>query len=409
VRNEHDFVSLDRLNGAWEVTVDGISVRRGVLPSLPLAPGAAKDVRIDLGEWPGEGEAHLTMRFATRGDTLYAKSGHEVGWAQFSLRGQGPALCERANRRVDSKAVAVEKTSTGIVLRGGDTQATFDRTAAILTSLRCDGSEMLARGPLLQLWRAATDNDGLKLWSGQESKALGRWRKLGLDRALAHRPANFKCRVNRDGSATVTLAHQASARGVFADCSHTHGYTLRTDGTLLVHNEVRLGRDLIDLPRVGVRIDFAAGLERVRYFGHGPWDNYRDRCASAVVGIYETTVNDFYVPYVMPQEHGHRTDVRWVELAAMTRGRNFFPRLRIEGAPVFECNLGHFTAEDLYSARHTTDLRPRAETIMYLDAAHRGVGTASCGPDTLPIYRLNRRRFTWSYSCIFPKDPRAGE
>ncbi len=29
-----------------------------------------------------------------------------------------------------------------------------------------------------------------------------------------------------------------------------------------------------------------------------------------------------------------------------------------------------------------------AETIVHLDAAHRGLGTASCGPDTLPEYRL---------------------
>ena len=34
---------------------------------------------------------------------------------------------------------------------------------------------------------------------------------------------------------------------------------------------------------------------------------------------------------------------------------------------------------------------------MHVDLAHRGLGTLSCGPDTLPEYRVGpgRYRFTW--------------
>ena len=39
-------------------------------------------------------------------------------------------------------------------------------------------------------------------------------------------------------------------------------------------------------------------------------------------------------------------------------------------------------------ARHTTDLTPRAEVMVNLDVAHRGLGTGSCGPDTLERYRI---------------------
>lgn len=54
------------------------------------------------------------------------------------------------------------------------------------------------------------------------------------------------------------------------------------------------------------------------------------------------------------------------------------PSLRITAPPVFEFNASHFTAENLYAAKHTTDLAPRAGTIVGLDAAHRGLGTQSC-------------------------------
>jgi beta-galactosidase len=82
------------------------------------------------------------------------------------------------------------------------------------------------------------------------------------------------------------------------------------------------------------------------------------------------------------------------------------PCVRFTGAPTFEYNVSHFSAEDLYAAKHTTDLTRRTETILYIDAAHRGLGTASCGPDTLPAYRLTARQFTWNYSIVRGEDSR---
>jgi beta-galactosidase len=186
--------------------------------------------------------------------------------------------------------------------------------------------------------------------------------------------------------------HAASGRERWSDATHTHAYRFHPIEGLRLSNEVVLrGRDMLDLPRIGIRLDLAAGYERLRYFGRGPWENYSDRSSSALLAVHETTVSDTYVPYVMPQEHGHRTDTRWLELSA----GDDRPTLVIRGRPTVEFNASHFTAEDLYAAKHTIDLVPRPETILYLDAAHRGLGTASCGPDTLERYRLLARRYAW--------------
>jgi beta-galactosidase len=252
--------------------------------------------------------------------------------------------------------------------------------------------ECLARGPLVQLWRGAIDNDGIKLWTDQRNKPLGRWLALGLDQ-LQHRCEGFAWHRNRDGSATVALLHAATGRARWRDCTHAHRYTLQPDGALVVDNEVAFGaRDMTDLPRVGVRLDVRPGFEQLRYFGRGPRENYADRKASGLIGLYAGTVTAEHVPYVMPQESGHHTDVRWLELAGPRRAT-----LRISGAPTLEFNATHFTAEDLYAAKHTTDLTPRVETIVHLDAAQRGLGTASCGPDTLAQYRLLKSRYRWRY------------
>jgi beta-galactosidase len=49
-------------------------------------------------------------------------------------------------------------------------------------------------------------------------------------------------------------------------------------------------------------------------------------------------------------------------------------------------------------ATHDVELAPRAETVVHLDVAHRGLGTASCGPDTLPEYLVGPGTYEWSWS-----------
>ena len=68
------------------------------------------------------------------------------------------------------------------------------------------------------------------------------------------------------------------------------------------------------------------------------------------------------------------------------------PGLRIDLDRPRQASALPVTAADLDAATHDVEVRPRAETFVTIDAAHRGVGTASCGPDTLErVPRLDRR------------------
>ena len=77
---------------------------------------------------------------------------------------------------------------------------------------------------------------------------------------------------------------------------------------------VEIPKELDDLPRVGVRFVLPADFEHLEWLGHGPGDSYPDR-RTGPVERWSSTVTDTYVDYVVPQEHGHRIDVRWFELA----------------------------------------------------------------------------------------------
>jgi beta-galactosidase len=375
VENRQSFASLSRYRGEWEVTADGEPVGSGRLPALAIAPGETLTVDLDL-PGRGRGERFVTFRFFLRDETAWAPAGHEVAWEQLPLS---------RRRQIRDRPRAHARAGTALEVDG--LRAVVDRRTGLLKELSgSDGRNRLIEGPRLQLWRAPIDNDGLRLLPERESGVLHRWLELGLDRVQVRLDS---LRVTRNGVETV---HRASGRRRWDDAVHRQRLHPLAGGALLVENEVRVGRELRDLPRVGVLLSLPPGLEQVEWLGRGPWENYSDRLASTVVGRHRSTVADLYVPYILPQEHGHRGDARAIALTDEDGSG-----LGIEGRPTIGFTASHLTAADLYAARHTCDLEPRPEVYLSLDHAQRGLGTASCGPDTHPRYRLTERVYRFAY------------
>jgi beta-galactosidase len=131
----------------------------------------------------------------------------------------------------------------------------------------------------------------------------------------------------------------------------------------------------------------------VTWYGRGPVESYPDRRRGAYLGRFRQTVAEQYVPYVMPQEHGGHADTRW----GVVHGADGWGLL-VTAAEPFQWNVSGFTPEQLTRATHAEELAPAGRVTMHLDVFHRGLGTLSCGPDTLPEYRrgAGRYRFVWA-------------
>ncbi len=128
------------------------------------------------------------------------------------------------------------------------------------------------------------------------------------------------------------------------------------------------------------------------WFGRGPTGSYWDRKSGTLVGQYKGTVSEQFTNYIMPQETGNKTDVRWVTFSD-DKGKG----LLFRGAPLMEVNAMHYTADDLYKSHHTTDLTPREEIYVHIDLHQKGLGGASCGPRTLEKYQLLPGKYTFGF------------
>lgn len=283
------------------------------------------------------------------------RSGASLGWGEVRSAGRRPV------RRSEGDRLPVEVTEDGVVVGGAP-----------------------LGWPEVCLFRAPTDNDGIQTGWMRGTGVLQRWRDWGLDRLTLE---TVESRRLRDGSVRRLVRWQPGGEGPQV----VHRQRLSVTGEMLrVDEEVVIPRHYDDLPRVGVHLVVPAGFEDLAWYGPGPQETYPDR-RTARTGIWRSTVTDQYVDYVFPQHHGFHTGVSWFELAGPDTV------LRWEAAEPFGFSALHHRVEDLTAARHTVDLVARPETFVHLDVAHRGLGTASCGPDTLPAYRVGPGRYRWTW------------
>ncbi|WP_343043778.1 hypothetical protein [Sphingobacterium prati] len=105
-----------------------------------------------------------------------------------------------------------------------------------------------------------------------------------------------------------------------------------------------------------------------------------------------------YFPYVMPQETGNKTDVRWAEIKNK-RGRG----LLVTADSTFSISALHYFDSDLDDGpkrqqRHAADLVKRKQTQLNIDLRQMGVGGInSWGAWPLFEYTLPYQDYSFSF------------
>ncbi len=223
---------------------------------------------------------------------------------------------------IDARAVRSEVRRDGarVVVTSPDFEATIE--GGRLVSYRWMGEEQLA-GPLApHLWRVPTDNDE----GGGTASFAHRWREAGLDRleVVAQEP-----KVERLAGDRVRVTVETRLRGVKAALTLRTTYEVVGDGEIAVAGRFGAESEWPPLPRVGFQLQLPGSYDGVEWYGRGPHESYADRKEGARFGRYRAKVGELHFPYVMAQENGNHTDVRWLKVVdARGRGLRFSPRGR---------------------------------------------------------------------------------
>ena len=137
-------------------------------------------------------------------------------------------------------------------------------------------------------------------------------------------------------------------------------YQTNENDELMVKHRFLVDKSITDLPRIGVRFEMPKGFEQLQWFGRGPFETYPDRKTAGVVQWHRSTVQAEYVPYILPQEHGNKTDVREMHLASKRL------RFSITAEAPIQASASHYPQEML--PRHITLMtsHPRIQLTFVL-------------------------------------------
>jgi hypothetical protein len=176
-----------------------------------------------------------------------------------------------------------------------------------------------------------------------------------------------------------TLQNKQSNTGF----NYTTVYTVFADGKIEMSVKIEPFGELPNLPRLGFQLIFDDSFNTFEWYGRGPHESYNDRKVGALIGKYSGTVDEQFTNYVVPQENGNKTDVRWAQL---TNSDGI--GLKVSGNIPLETSVHHYSAQALSDAVHTYELKKEDLTYWNIDYRQGGLGGNSCGPLPLEKYLL---------------------
>ena len=384
-RNRFDFRSLAGLILEAAVYEDGVPAGTSRIPLPDVPPGGFGVISVPLMK-EGRGSSslrwlHVSLREPEA--TPWAEPGHEMAWADvIDPRPAESRVTAAAPRRL---SVSARQHGDHVVAACGESRLTFSTAEGRLVAWTHAGVPLIAGSPGLTVWRAPIDND---------VRAARHWRAYGVHRLLRDLR---RVETVTDGAAFELRTEERYApAGFMWALKATVLYGLQPTGRLVIEIEVTPEGDGPDtLPRLGLEWRLPTEFANTCWLGLGPEETYADSQAQGRLGIFERTVDELYVPYVRPQEHGNHTGTR-----SLSVSRPGGPGLFVSAPSLFDWSLSRFGAAALERARHRHELEPDAALHLRLDAGQHGLGSASCGPDPEPAHRFynTARRFSFTLS-----------
>lgn len=442
ITNRFYFTNLKPYMIQYSVTANNKIVRSGKV-SLDIEPQASKEFTVPVeGLKPQVGTEYFVNFIVTSTvNEPLVPAGHDIACDQFRL----PIESLQKTYKTAGPKLAITTNGDNVSASSAKVSFVFDKKSGIVTSYKVDGTEYFSEGFGIQpnFWRAPTDNDygngmpkRLQIWK-QSSKNFNvtdaTARMEGNDAIINVNyllPAGnlyiVTYTVYPSGvvnvAARFTSTEMSAAETEVSEATRTATFTPGQDAA-------RREASKLNVPRIGVRFRLPATMNQVEYFGRGPAENYCDRNAGYMVGLYKSTAEDLYFPYVRPQENGHHTDTRWVslntgkgkgllieanDLIGFNALRNSIEDFDAEEAtglirqwpnltPEQIANHDEATAKNvLRRQHHINDITPRNFVEVCVDLKQQGVaGYDSWGDRPLPQHSLPaNREYNWGFTFV---------
>ena len=387
--NKNLFLNTDCFDCRVSLMRDGKEMlAKNIKTCVPPLSRETYQVPFSVPDYPGE--YVITVSFSLKEDTLWARKGHEVAFGQ--------AVCKKIE--LPEKTEKPVKLITGVCnigVEGDNFRVLFSKLHGGLVSYCWGGREIIEAIPKPNFWRAPTDND----CGNSMAARYGQWKLASLYASHCNPEdpeGNLKF-VNPKvecGNSSVKVTYTYYLPTIPA-ASCDLSYEVFGDGSVKTTLAYDPMKELGDMPEFGVMFKLNADYSRMEWYGKGPDDCYCDRNRGAKLGIHRKTVEENMAHYLVPQECGNHTDVRYMKVMDY-RGRGM-----IFTGDCMEVCVSPYTPHELENAMHPYELPKIHYTVVRLGKQMGVGGDNSWGARTLEEYLLDvsqKMEFTFTFRGI---------
>lgn len=369
--NTNRFRNTSYITAVWEIVKNGNNLLAVDEAVMDIEPEATMSVPFDFKLPKDKCDCHVNIYYYSGDD--------EIAFEQIALKEEYTFKPEKSKEKL---SLASNEENTVVNFCGGS--ITFNAENGMIESYIVNGKETVnnspafAKGFIPNIYRAYLDND---------THFRDEWIAAGYD-DYACICSDFEAELEK-GKAEIEITYKLKSnktKKILAEVEIE--YDVYADGTVKVETEfkpVTAKKLAAHMPRFGLTLEMPEAFRNVEYYGMGDCENLSDIYSQAIVGVYNTTVEDMHEPYIRPQDSGNRCAVRYLKVTdADGDGIKF-----AFDDNYFNFNAREFTQKLLQNAAHQEDLHDEKTTVINIDGFTRGTGTASCGPDVLPQFEVD--------------------
>ena len=387
IKNWYDFINLeDTLNGFWELTENGVTIKKGTIKNLNIPERSTKEIKLNISDFkPTTGKEYfITFSFKTKDSTWHSPAGFELAWDQFKLDVEGEVSLPEIATEAPPKVLSLDNR---LRISGENFAVIFNKLTGQMVKYYVEDELVIKNGPQPDFWRALTSNDrgGIPFNKKDDEPSIYIWEKanLWLVEQFDVKTLDNHVRIEIKGTLPMVQA------------LYTQVYKIYSNGVIGVSCQYKAGEmKLPILPRQGTQLILSPAFENIEWYGPGKAPTYVDRNIEKV-GIYKTTVDELWVDYARPQENGYHTDTRW---ARFTNDKN--TGIRIEGAPLFGFGASKYSKSDIMNSDYSFELVKANAIFLNIDLKQMGVGgTTSWTKVAFPReeYQIQNEDYRFSY------------
>ncbi|HHW22066.1 MAG TPA: hypothetical protein GXX26_04180 [Clostridiaceae bacterium] len=281
-----------------------------------------------------------------------------------------------------AQKIHLNETARYYEIKAGSVSLTIDKSNGAVYDYRINGRLVIEQGPVLNLFRAYTDNDKkmVQLWTDMHLNSCSM-----IVYSTGYSMTENDVRISFEGR----YAPNGMKWGI--QTSITYIVDIRGAVEMNISGEFKNAPD-VHLPKIGTQLMLSEEYNEVVYCGMGPVENYCDRDKFVSPGIYKAKADEMDQPYDYPQEYGNRTRVEWASFYSKKERTGIIFSTSI---PV-DFSVRPYSDQQLYEAKHSFELIKENKLFVNLDYKNSGLGSGSCGPERLEQYRVLPLPFEYS-------------